>query len=115
VAVVDELKKANNSFGFKELYRRAMSVGTEHIASLINTLVLAYVGASFPLVLLFEQYNQSLSYIINSELVAEEIGRTLVGSIVLIIAVPITTALAAWVIARKGEPLSLDEHGGHHH
>jgi uncharacterized membrane protein len=116
VAVVDELKKANSNFKFKDLYQRSMSVGKEHIASLINTLVLAYVGASFPLVLLFQQYNQPLLYIINSELVAEEIGRTIVGSIVLIIAVPITTALAAWIIVKRGKALSKDEHHhGHHH
>jgi uncharacterized membrane protein len=113
VAVVDELKKANQNFKFKDLYTRSMSVGREHIASLINTLVLAYVGASFPLVLLFQQYKQPLGYIINSELVAEEIGRTIVGSAVLIIAVPITTALAAWVINYRGQALSKDD--GHHH
>lgn len=100
-AVVDELYKANPSFNFKELYNRAISVGKEHIASLINTLVLAYVGASFPLVLLFQKYEQPLAYILNSELVAEEIARTLIGSISLILAVPLTTALSAFFIIRS--------------
>ncbi|MDP2586170.1 MAG: YibE/F family protein [Candidatus Komeilibacteria bacterium] len=100
-AVVDELKKAKPEMTFKELYRAGISVGKEHIASLVNTLVLAYVGASFPLVLLFQQYNQPLTYLLNSELVAEEIARTLIGSTALILAVPLTTALTAYVLTRK--------------
>jgi uncharacterized membrane protein len=100
-AVVDELKKANPNFGFKDLYGRGLSVGKEHIASLVNTLVLAYVGASFPLILLFRQYDQTFSYILNSEIVAEEVARTLIGSIVLILAVPFTTALTSFVLSRR--------------
>jgi len=103
-AVVDELRRANPLLTFKELYERGMSVGKEHIASLINTLVLAYVGASFPLVLLFQQFEQPFSYIVNSELVAEEIARTLIGSSALIIAVPLTTALTAYIMKKR--PLS---------
>jgi len=99
-AVVDELRSANPSLGFKELYRRGISVGREHIVSLINTLVLAYVGASFPLVLLFRQSGQPLGFVINSHLVAEEIVRSLIGSTALIVAVPLTTALSAYVYSR---------------
>lgn len=103
-AVVDELKKARPQMTFKELYRAGISVGKEHIASLVNTLVLAYVGASFPLVLLFQQYDQPLTYLLNSELVAEEIARTLIGSTALILAVPLTTALTAYVLSKKQLP-----------
>lgn len=100
-AVVDELKKVNKNFRFAELYRRGFSVGREHISSLINTLALAYVGASLPLLLLFQYYQQPLSVILNSERIAEEVVRTLVGSTALVLAVPITTALAAWWFGRK--------------
>lgn len=96
-AVVDELKRANPSLDFKELYRRGLSVGREHIASLINTLFLAYAGASLPLFLLFSTgQGTQLWTIFNNEMVAEEIVRTLVGSACLVLAVPITTALAAY-------------------
>lgn len=100
-AVVDELKKANPKLKFKELYRQASSVGREHIASLINTLVLAYAGASLPLFLLFTlDNNQPFWLILNNEFIAEEIVRTLVGSMALVLAVPITTVLAAYFIAK---------------
>lgn len=96
-AIVAELKHANPSLGFQELYRRGLSVGREHIASLVNTLVLAYAGASLPLfLLLVVQSNQiPIWLILNSEPLAEEIIRTLIGSLSLILAVPITTFLAA--------------------
>jgi uncharacterized membrane protein len=108
-AVVDELKQANPNLPFRELYRRGLSVGREHIASLINTLVLAYTGASLPLFLLFYAYRgQALWTLFNNELIAEEIVRTLVGSAGLILAVPITTALAAYAFSQpsqeKGAP-----------
>lgn len=102
-AVVAELKAANASLGFSELYRRGLSVGREHIASLINTLFLAYAGASLPLFLLFSINNdKALWLIFNNEMIAEEIVRTVVGSMGLILAVPITTALAAYFY-RSGE------------
>ena len=116
-AVVDELHKANPKLKFKELYAGGLSVGKEHIASLINTLVLAYVGASFPLVLLFQNYQQPLAYIINSEVVSEEIARTLIGGSALILAVPLTTALAAYILGKR--PVTAAEHASaehsHHH
>ncbi len=96
-ATVEELKEANPSLGFAELYRRGMSVGREHIGAVVNTLALAYAGASFPLLLLFH-LNRSLPLwvILNNEGFAEEIVRTLAGSSALLLAVPLTTALAAW-------------------
>lgn len=101
-AAVEEIHTANPALGFKELYQKGLSVGREHIASLINTLVLAYVGASFPLLLLFNtQKYQPLWVTINSDFLAEEIVRTLVGSSTLVIAVPLTTALSAYFHARR--------------
>jgi uncharacterized membrane protein len=70
-------------------------VGRDHIASTVNTLLLAYVGASMPLLLLFTLSELPISIVANSEMVAVEIVRTLVGSIGLVTAVPLTRWLAA--------------------
>lgn len=97
VATVFELKKANLKLGFSELYERAMRVGRDHVASLVNTLVLAYAGANLPLFLLFSTSDETPSWVhLNSSLIAEEVVRTLIGSIGLVMAVPVTTALASY-------------------
>ncbi len=96
-ATVDELLKANPQFSFKQLFSSAMSVGREHIASLINTLILVYVGASLPLfLLLVSATNQPLWVVLNSENMAEEIVRALAGSTALILSVPISTLVAVY-------------------
>ncbi len=101
-AAVEEISLANSGLGFKELYASGISIGREHIASLINTLVLAYVGVSLPLLLLYSsQKTQPFLMTINSAFIAEEIVRTLVGSAALVLAVPITTGLAAWFCSRR--------------
>jgi uncharacterized membrane protein len=94
-AIVEELAKTSPNLGKKELYHKAMNIGRDHIASMVNTLVLAYAGVSLPLLLLFIDNPHPTSEIINYEFIAEEIVRTLVGSIGLVLAVPITTYLAA--------------------
>ena len=100
-AAIEELKKANPDFDFKELYIRGMSIGREHIASLVNTLVLAYAGASFPLLIFFHfTDSQPVWTLFNNESMAEEIVRTLVGSTALLLAVPITTFLAAYTFGK---------------
>lgn len=119
-AAVEELKKANKKLQFKELYGHAISIGREHIASLVNTLVLAYAGASLPLLLLLiGDQVQPLWVILNSEYLAEEIVRTLVGSSALVLAVPISTAVAAYVYANgitiPGERWFQQEDEHHHH
>ncbi len=96
-AVVFQLKKANSLIKHGELYRAAMNVGQDHIASMVNTLILVYTGATLPLFLLFINNPRPIHQIINFEPVAEEIVRTLVGSIGLILAVPITTLFAALI------------------
>ena len=75
-----------------------MRVGQDHVAATVNTLVLAYTGAALPLLLVFTLGNGSYSYFVNSEFLAEEIVRTLVGSLGLIAAVPISTLIAAALI-----------------
>ncbi len=93
-----ELRAANPALRPRELYRSGIRIGRDHIASTVNTLVLAYAGASLPLLILFTISNRSLSNILTSEVMAEEIVRTLVGSVGLVASVPITTALAAAVV-----------------
>nr|WP_145488749.1 MULTISPECIES: YibE/F family protein [Streptomyces] len=98
-SAVWELHEANPTMGPRGLYRAAIRIGRDHIASVVNTLVLAYAGAALPLLLLFSIAQSSVGTVANSELVAEEIVRTLVGSIGLVASVPVTTALAALVVA----------------
>lgn len=103
-AVVDELSQANPALPPIELYRRGLSVGQEHIAALVNTLVLAYAGAALPLFLLFAvDIQQPLWVTLNSELIAEEVVRALIGSLALVLAVPITTWLAAQLLRARSQ------------
>ncbi|MBI4089656.1 MAG: YibE/F family protein [Candidatus Levybacteria bacterium] len=94
-AIVESIKDASLKITFVNLYSRAMKVGHDHIASVVNTLVLVYTGAALPLLILFTNNPRPFSQVINLEFIAEEIVRTLVASIGLILAVPITTLLAA--------------------
>lgn len=98
-AVVFQLKDASPKISFKEMYSRAMDVGRDHIASMANTLVLVYAGAALPLLLLFVNNPAPFSEVINYEIIAEEIVRTMTASIGLIIAVPITTFLTSAYLA----------------
>ncbi|WP_423833543.1 YibE/F family protein [Streptomyces manipurensis] len=98
-SAVWELHQADSTLGPRGLYRAAIRIGRDHIASVVNTLVLAYAGAALPLLLLFTIANSSMGAVANSELVAVEIVRTLVGSIGLVASVPVTTALAALVVS----------------
>ena len=100
-AAVEEIHQANKTLSVRELYKRGMSVGKEHIIALVNTLVLAYAGAALPVLLLLFIYNQPLWVTLSSEMIGEEIVRTLAGSMSLILAVPITTALAAFLAGVK--------------
>jgi uncharacterized membrane protein len=104
-SAVWELRQADPGAGWRRLYGAAMRIGRDHIASVVNTLVLAYAGAALPLLLLFSIAESGMGQVATSELVAEEIVRTLIGSIGLVASVPVTTALAALVaVADRGEP-----------
>jgi uncharacterized membrane protein len=100
-AIVFQLKEANRNFNSKDLYKRAMNIGKDHISSMVNTLILVYTGASLPLLLLFVNNPYPFSQVINYEIIADEIVRTLVGSIGLVLAVPVTTLIAASLAVRK--------------
>lgn len=109
-AIVYQLKEANEMLGMRALFTKAMDVGRDHIASMANTLILVYAGASLPLLLLFVNNPLPISSVVNFEIISEEIVRTLVASIGLIVAVPITTALTATfvkVTRQKGKGINL--------
>lgn len=98
-STVFELHRADPTAGFARLISGALSVGRDHIAATVNTLFLAYAGASLPLLILFATGSDPFATVVTSEVVAVEVVRTLVGSIGLIAAVPLTTALAAAMVA----------------
>ncbi|MGQ0521306.1 MAG: YibE/F family protein [Actinomycetota bacterium] len=94
-SAVWELHLANPGMPPAGLYRAALRIGRDHVASTVNTLVLAYAGASLPLLILLVEANRRVSDVLTGEVVASEVVRTLVGSVGLVASVPITTALAA--------------------
>lgn len=103
-ASIEEVSLANPKLKFAQLYKSGLSVGREHIASLVNTLVLAYVGASFPLLLLYSSSKMLPIWVtLNSNFIGEEIIRSLVGSTALVIAVPLTAFLAAIYFGNKSD------------
>jgi uncharacterized membrane protein len=104
VSAVARLREANPAYGIGQLYRAGVRIGRDHIASVVNTLVLAYAGAALPLLLFYSNIGIGFSESVTSEVVAVEVIRTLVGSIGLVAAVPITTGLAAVVVTGTGLP-----------
>lgn len=123
---VEELHKVAPHLGRWKIYKRAIRIGREHIGALVDTLAIAYVGASLPLLLLFySSAESSLMLIINREVFATEIIRILIGSIGLILAVPITTLLSVLILIKKEEisnnshilkdEEAMIEHVGHTH
>jgi uncharacterized membrane protein len=101
VSAVWELRDANSGRSPRSLVRAGLRIGRDHVASTVNTLVLAYAGASMPLLILFVLSDQPAGIVANGELVATEIVRTLVGSIGLVASVPIATILAAHVVRTR--------------
>jgi uncharacterized membrane protein len=100
-SAVWELRAANPAMSAGALARAGMRIGRDHVASTVNTLFLAYAGASMPLLVLFVLSRQALVTVANTEIVATEIVRTLVGSIGLVASVPVTTWLAAYIAPRS--------------
>jgi uncharacterized membrane protein len=100
-SAVWEVAAANERLDHSQLFAAGIRVGRDHVASSVNTLLLAYAGAAMPLMLLFGLSGQKLGIVANSEVVAVEIVRTLVGSVGLVAAVPITTWLAARVVGQR--------------
>ena len=104
-SAIFELLRANRELSWLDLFRSSLNIGTDHIAAMVNTLLLAYVGGAMPLMLAFIIYQEPLLQRINREPIAEEIVRTLAGSCGLVLAVPITsliaTSLARWFAQRQ--------------
>jgi len=113
-STVMALRRANPAQRTRELYRGALSVGRDHVAATVNTLVLAYVGASLPILLVFGTGGTSFVDAISREAVAEQVVAMLVGSIGLIAAVPVTTFLAA-ALASRLPAVALEASTGHVH
>lgn len=111
-SVVRELSHVNPRLGIRELYKRGMGVGRDHIGSLVNTLVFAYAGAALPTLLLLILNQFSLAHSLNMELIATQIVQTFVGSIGLVWAVPLTTFIAATLF--RGDKLAMQQ-GEHAH
>jgi uncharacterized membrane protein len=101
-SAIFELSKANERLQWRQLFRHGMVIGRDHIAAMVNTLLLAYVGAALPLLLLFSVYSDPLSITLNRQIIAEEIVRTLVGSLGLLSGVPLTSLVAA-LAAQRGK------------
>jgi uncharacterized membrane protein len=122
-SAVFELHGTDPGQGSSGLFRRSMRIGQDHVAATVNTLVLAYAGASLPMLLVFTLARGQLSYLVNFEIIAVEIVRALVGSLGLIFAVPIASGIASWMVLnahRFGEfrkilgPENSDTHGHSH-
>ena len=109
---VEELCKAGPHLSKTEIYKRSLRIGREHIGALINTLAIAYVGMSLPLLLLFSMSDANIVQIANREIFATEIIRTIIGSIGLVLAVPVTTFIATVML--YGREFK-DSHSGHGH
>ena len=118
-SIAEQIQKANPELPTGEIYKHAMRVGVDHVSSIVNTLVLAYAGASLPIMILFVVNNGdglTFSQAINNEAIATEIVRTVAGSVGLILAVPITTFIAIKFFKRKGLPPTAEPkiHGNEH-
>ncbi|HSF97108.1 MAG TPA: YibE/F family protein [Ornithinibacter sp.] len=109
--IVSELARANPSYGFGQLYSAASRVGRSHIASVVNTIVLAYAGASLPLLILVAADNPSFGDVLTTQFISQEIVRSIVATLGLIAAVPLTTVLAAYA-ARAAGAGRADKAGG---
>lgn len=110
-SAVWEVRRANPSASWRQLFSAGMRVGKDHVAATVNTLVLAYVGASLPLFLLLTLSDASLGQSLNAEMLAQEVVRSLVGGLGIIAAVPITTALMSLVFRDSAIDLTSEPDG----
>jgi len=123
-SAVIELHFANSELSFQERFRSAFRIGRDHIAATVNTLLLAYLGASLMMFLLFSLNNPDYLLLLNINYISEEIVRSLVGTLGLFAAVPITNLIACWAVDKPDRiqklcrvlgPLTDDVGPGNHH
>ncbi|MGK3201632.1 YibE/F family protein [Amycolatopsis sp. MEPSY49] len=100
-SAVWELRRANPDLTWQELYRSGLRIGRDHVGSAVNTLVMAYAGAALPVLLYSSISGVGLGALLGSEEIAQEIVRTLAGSVGIVAAVPVTTILAALIASRE--------------
>lgn len=112
-AIVTELYGSNPDLTRREVYKKAIRIGREHVSALVNTLVLAYTGAALPLLLYFRLSDMDFGSVVNLEIFATEIVRAIVGSMGLIFTVPIVTVLAVFYL--KGYKPKHNQSHSHHH
>ena len=111
-SAVWELRAARPDLGWRQLFVRGMRIGRDHIASTVYTIAFAYVGAALPTLMVLSLYGSTLGVTLTSSEIAEEVVRTLVGSIGLVLAVPLTTLIAAVVVAGRSIKEDLAPRGG---
>ena len=97
----EEIASAGEGMTFAKLFKAGMNVGNDIMGTMTNTLVLAYTGASLPLLLLLMAYDLPFLHLINFEMLADEIIRALIGTIALVAAIPITAAISAILLKHK--------------
>ena len=100
-ATVTELARANPGYGLRQLYRAGERVGRSHIASVVNTIILAYAGSALPLLILIVANDESIGSVVTDQVIAQEMARSVVATLGLIAAVPLTTGLAALTSRRR--------------
>jgi uncharacterized membrane protein len=114
-SAVMALRRANPRYSARRLYTEAFTVGRDHLSATIHTLVLAYAGATLPLVLWLRSGQTTFGDAINAQSLAVPIVATLVGCLALMVAVPVCTSLAATMLVRLPIDALPDTHGHHHH
>jgi uncharacterized membrane protein len=114
-SAVMALRRANPELGARALFTGAFSVGRDHLIATTHTLVLVYVGATLPLLLVLQSAGVGTTDALNAQDVAEPVVATLIGAMALLLSVPLTTALAAALVSHVPPDALADAHAGHHH
>lgn len=114
-AIVVELYGTDDKLTRLQVYKKAIRVGKEHVSALVNTLILAYVGTSLPLMLLIKSYSYNIETVLNMEIISTEIIRSIIGSIGLILTVPMVTLLAVFYLKNYKSKKTETHHCGHVH
>src|SRR4029077_1807074 len=114
-SAVMALRRANPALNARGLFAGAFAVGRDHLVATTHTLVLVYVGATLPLLLVLQSTGVSTTDALNAQDLAEPVVATLVGAMALLLSVPLTTALAAALVAHVPPDALADGTGGHHH